>query len=466
MKTHTTFHTTAKTFLTLAAASLLSVAAFSAPPTPPITLRIELDRSVLPADTTDRAIVKVAIDGRRLPRAEARPPVNLCIVLDRSGSMQGEKLEQAKRAAIEALNHLGEGDIFSLVIFDDKIETLFPGTRIDKAGTRNVIESYIRQITARGSTALFGGLSQGAAEIRKYIENSGYSHRIILLSDGKANVGPDFAADFGRLGAALMKEGISVTTVGLGLGYDEDIMTRLALKSDGNTYFVEDARDLARIFDAELGDVLNIVARRAVVTIEFPEGVRPIRFVGREGSIRGQNAELTLNQIYGGQEKFALIEVETPRARAGTEREIARAQVVFEDALANKSASLDATSRARFSDDKSVVIKSGNSAVQTNYAENRFAEAKDKAVALADAGKTAEAAQAIQDEVVQMSAFSVSTGNAAVGKLATDNRADAAKIATEGIGNADRKNYRAQFNATVTQQSSSGTSSFISSGTK
>jgi len=481
MKTLTTFttaFTTTKTFLTLAFAlaafGLLfanqpfSLSAFSAtpPPAPPITLRVELDRAVLPADTNDRAIVKVAIDGSRLARAEARSPVNLCIVLDRSGSMNGEKLARAKNAAIEALNHLGLGDVFSLVIFDDRIETLIPATRI--AGNTDYIAKRISQITSRGNTALYAGVSQGASEIRKNIDNSRYAHRIILLSDGQANTGPSTPDDLARLGVALMKEGISVTTVGLGLNYDEDLMARLALKSDGNTYFAENARDLARIFDAELGDVLNIVARRAVVTIEFPAGVRPIRFVGREGSIHGQNAELTLNQIYGGQEKFALIEVETPRERSGAEREIARAQVTFEDAIANKPATLNAASRARFSDDKTAVLQSGNQRLQAEYADNRFAEAREKSIALADAGQPAEAAAALQTEVARMQEYAVFNGNAAVSQLAAGNSAIAAKITLEGgIGNADRKTYRALFNNTVQQQSSgSGTSSFISSGTQ
>ena len=466
MKTHTTFHTTSKTLLALAAASLLSIAAFSAPPPPPITLRVELDRAILPADTTDRAIVKVAIDGLRLPRPEARPPVNLCIVLDRSGSMGGEKIEQAKRAAIEALNHLGPGDIFSLVIFDDRIETLIPATRI--SGDTSHIERRIWQITSRGSTALFAGVSQGASEIRKNIADPRYAHRVILLSDGQANTGPSTPDDLGRLGLALMKEGISVTTVGLGLGYDEDLMARLALKSDGNTYFAENARDLARIFDAELGDVLNIVARRAIVTIEFPEGVRPIRFVGREGVIRGQNAELTLNQIYGGQEKFALIEIETPRARPGAEREIARAQVTFDDALANKPVTLNATTRARFSDDNETVIKSGNQKLQAEYADNLFAETRDKAIALADKGDNAAAAATLQQQVVAMNSYAVFNGNSAVAQLAASNGSYASKIAAEGIGNADRKAYRTLGNNIVQQQVQviSGTGIFMSSGTQ
>ena len=77
-------------------------------------------------------------------------------------------------------------------------------------------------------------------------------------------------------------------------------MTRLAQRSDGNTYFVEHSSDLPRIFSDELGDVLSVVARRVVIEIEFPAGVRPLNFVGRDGVVRGQRAELTLNQLYGG----------------------------------------------------------------------------------------------------------------------------------------------------------------------
>ncbi len=462
MKTSNTL-TAPKTLLALAAASLLSalqpfsLSALSAPSPAPIALRVELDRGVLPADTAGRAIVKVAIDGCRMPRAEVRPPVNLAIVLDRSSSMNGEKIQQAKVAAIEALNHLARGDIFSLVTFDSGVETLIPATRID--GNIRALENRIRQINPRGYTALFAGVSQGASEIRKNIEDSRYAHRIILLSDGQANQGPRTPDELGRLGIALMKEGISVTTIGLGLGYDEDLMARLALKSDGNTYFAEDARDLVKIFDAELGDVLSIVARKAVVTIEFPEGVRPIRFVGREGAIRGRNAELTLNQIYGGQEKFALIEIETPRARAGSEHEIARAQIVFEDAIANKSATLSATGRARFSADEKLVVKSANHKVQAEYADNRFAEVKEQAVALADAGKTGAAAKLIQDEVVAMSAYSIAYDNAAVSEIAAENKAGADKLEKQGLSNADRKTYRAQYNSTVSQQKSSAVTS-------
>src|SRR4029450_1790476 len=91
----------------------------------------------------------------------------------------------------------------------------------------------------------------GAAAVRKFLDRQRVN-RIILLSDGQANVGPSSPGDLGNLGASLIKEGISVTTLGLGLDYNEDLMTQLARRSDGNHYFIENSSDLARRFGYEV----------------------------------------------------------------------------------------------------------------------------------------------------------------------------------------------------------------------
>jgi Ca-activated chloride channel family protein len=416
-----------------------------------VRLRIDLDRTVLPAESPDRAIIKICLDGLRRPRHDLHPPVNLALVLDRSGSMGGEKLMKAKEAALEALRHLSSNDIFSLVTYESSVQTLIPAQPV---GDGRAIERAILSIEAGGSTALFAGVSQGASELREYLESGRYVNRIVLLSDGLANVGPSSPEELGRLGAALVKEGISVTTVGLGLGYNEDLMTRLAQRSDGNTYFVESSVDLPRIFAAELGDVLNVVARRVVLEIEFPAGVRPLNFVGREGVIRGQKAELTLNQLYGGQEKFALIEVEVTPPESGTEGEIAHARVSYDDTLTQRNTTLTATRSVKFSRSRQAVIDSADHKVQADYAQNVIAVTKDRAVELVDSGRKDEAAKEMRRQAVELQQMAETYGNTSVGAAAAAMPAAAEKIEQEGLDNAARKTYRAESAQTRNQQSS------------
>ena len=436
---------------TVASLASLPLAVFATQPLPEaVRLHLDLDRAILPAETPDKVIVKVSLDALRLPRG-ARPPVNLALVIDRSGSMAGEKIEQAREAAIEVVRRLAPDDVFALVAFDTTVQTLVPAQRV---GNGRELEEAIGGIRAGSSTALFGGVSQGASEVRKHIEDRRYIHRILLLSDGQANVGPSSPEDLGRLGAALVKEGISVTTVGLGLGFNEDLMTRLAQRSDGNTYFVEASSDLPRIFNAELGDVLSVVARRVRIEIEFPDGIRPLCFVGREGIIRGQRAEIALNQLYGGQEKFLLIEASVPPEKAGAEREVARASVTFEDARDQRTTMLSAQSSVRYSDDRAASIHSANLQVQADYAANVIAVAKGEAVKLVDANRKEEAAVLLRGRSQELQDMALTYGNSAVRAAAEANSFAAERLEVQGLNSAERKAYRADSAQTTNQQSS------------
>jgi Ca-activated chloride channel family protein len=417
----------------------------------PVRLSIDVDRRVLPAGSTERAVVKIGLDCLRLPPRGARPPVNLALVIDRSGSMGGDKIARAREAALDLVRRLGPDDVISIIAYDTRVETLVSAQRV---GSAHGLEAAIRGIEAEGSTALYGGVTRGAAEVRRFIEDSRYVNRVILLSDGLANVGPSSPEELGRLGHSLMKEGISVTTIGLGLGYNEDLMARLASRSDGNTYFVENSRDLPDIFNREIGDVLNVIARRVVIEIDFPAGVRPVNFVGRDGVIRGQKAELTLNQLYGGQEKFALIEVEVSPEMAGAEREIARARVNYEDALTARSASVTAQRNVSFSGERQAVVASADHQVQADYAANVLAVAKDEAIALVDSGKKNEAAALLRQRSAELKEIGQVYSNTAVSASAAAAAPEAARLERDGLDNAQRKAYRADSQQVKNQQAS------------
>ena len=401
---------------------------------------LKTDREIFTSGISQNIVLKISLDAAPAPLTAHRPPVNLSLVLDRSGSMHGEKMDQAKSAAMEALNRLGNQDIFSVVVYNNMVNTIVPAQNLRRI---QAIRNTIDQINATGNTALFGGVSQGAAELRKNLQND-FIHRIVLLSDGLANVGPSTPQDLGRLGAALIKENISVTTVGVGVDYNEDLMAGLSQKSDGNTYFVESSRDLPAIFAAELGDVLNVVAKKVKVIITLSENVTPVGIIGREGRIMGNRIELYMNQLYGGQEKYALVEIKLPASPPGRKIKIARADVYYENPFTLTRETATGFSHARFSSNPETVADSTNIDVVREYQLNLNALAQEKAIELSDKGQKKEAVRALKQSADKLKQVGVAYKDDTLLETADVIEEQAQRIENEGMSKKSRKKLRTE----------------------
>ena len=366
----------------LCAATLLTGCATAQTPKPSgaVTCSIEPERSILAANTPESVVVKVALNGVTVA-AKHRASVNLAIVIDRSGSMSGQKIERAKEAAIAAVERLNENDVVSVIVFDDSVNTIVPARRVTD---KPAIASAIRAVRAGNSTAIFAGVSQAASEIRKH-GDSGRVNRILLLSDGQANVGPASPDELGRLGAALMKEGVSVSTVGLGLDYNEDLMTRLAAKSDGQTYFVENSDDLPRIFASELGDAFSVAARDVKLRVKFKNGATPVEIIGRDGRIERDTVTVDFNQLYGNHQKFVLIRTEFTPGEERENREFAEAFVDYRTLDSSTVQKVTTKSTVSFSRDIKAVDASVNKKVVKETVLNYNAIDTEKAILLNDA---------------------------------------------------------------------------------
>ena len=343
-----------------------------------IDLDVNLGTPVMLAGQKQTAYLKVSLTGFELEDQSERTPVNIAVVLDKSGSMGGEKIRRAREAAIMAIERLKADDIAAVVTYDHLVEVITPATKVvDKQSFRQAIQG----INAGGNTALFAGVSKGAHEIRKFLDRNRVN-RVILLSDGLANVGPSSPAELGRLGASLGKEGISVSTIGLGLGYNEDLMTRLAGLSDGNHAFVENANDLARIFDAEFGDVLSVVAQEVQIRIHCAPGIRPVRVLGRDAEIEGQMVYSRLNQLYSQQEKFVLLEVEVAAGEAGEQKDLASVEVSYSNTLTRTTDRLSSSTTVSFSASEDRVVEATDGTVMTATVEQVANQMSKEAVQL------------------------------------------------------------------------------------
>ena len=347
-----------------------------------INLTTSLATPVMSADQSQKTFIKISLEGFKQELSEERIPANIAIVLDKSGSMQGQKIQQAREAAIMAIQRLNNQDIVSVVSYDSRVQVVVPATRVSD---KHQIARAIRNIHANGNTALFAGVSKGAQELRKFLDLNKVN-RVILLSDGLANVGPSTPNELGQLGLSLAKEGMSVTTIGLGLGYNEDLMTQLAGYSDGNHAFVENAEDLASIFQYEFGDVLSVVAQGVNIEIRCKNGVRPLRILGREAEIRGDRITTRLNQLYSEQEKFIILEVEVPAQSETNNLEVADVGVSYTNLYSKQAQSLQNTVLASFSQSKKQVQEAVNVKTYEAAAEQVANEESRRAIELRDKG--------------------------------------------------------------------------------
>ncbi|HXU83170.1 MAG TPA: VWA domain-containing protein, partial [Polyangia bacterium] len=220
-----------------------------------------------------------AAPGQTAPVAARRASLNLCLAIDRSESMQGEKIASAREAALAALRRLGPADIVSVVAYDDVVQVLVPATR---ASERVPIEAGLRKLRPHGGAALYAGVIKCAGELSKFSSRNRLDH-IVVLSGGTASVGPRSPFELGVLGGLLREDGISVVMVGLAAGPSEAVTTALATASGGRQLRAPRPEELGGVLDQALavgqGDraARALPQARARPPLRGPREVAPTR---------------------------------------------------------------------------------------------------------------------------------------------------------------------------------------------
>lgn len=396
----------------VAAASLI----FAAPvarAADPIRVKAELAQSVLPEGEDGHVYLRVSLEGIAPEDESHRAPANVVVVIDQSGSMRGERIAQARNAALMAVDRLDRGDVLGVVAYATEAYVLSPAAPLRDTES---VRARIRHLRAEGNTALHAGVKKALDQLRRY-RDPYKINRIILLSDGMANVGPSTPGELEALGREAARDGISVTTIGLGLGYNEDLMTRLALASDGSHAFVEEPDDLVRVFDAEFGDVLSAVGSDVEVIIECPDGFHPLRALGREARIDGQRVHLKLNQVYGKQEKYVVVELDVDKARAKGSADAAKVEVKYTNLASKQRQTAGSKVAVRFSASKSEIKASVNRKVKAAVATQIATERNERAVSLRDKGNVKEARKLLKENAAYLNREAKQAPAASAGAL-------------------------------------------------
>ncbi len=335
-----------------------------------------------------------------------RSPLNISLVLDHSGSMSGGKLANVKEATRLLVNQLAKDDVFSLTIFDDKVKRLIKPVKICEARD---LESVISGIRSGGSTYLSGGYEAGCAMAA---ENKGYGcvTRVMLLTDGLANVGIQYPEQFAAYAEKMQKEGIATTTIGVGDDYDEFLLGRIAEHGGGGSYFIETPNDAPAVFTEEFGCLLALSATDCKV--RFLPDFEGIRFDQLNTYKIGDDGAYLLGDVYGGKNKTLVLELELPPFDAAGEITVGRFDIAYRDATkadaGTKSMSvpvaLYAIPMSQFvgiTPDNEVILAACFLMV---------ARAKTESISLADKGRYAEAADLLDKYVKALKALGMTDG--------------------------------------------------------
>jgi len=237
---------------------------------PAFKLLLTPDRLALAAGhpTTLRVLARIQAPHAQTD-APPRQPLHLAIVLDRSGSMSGVPLDEAKRCARYMLDGLSQGDRAAIIAFDDEVTRV---ASLTPATDKLTLVSALTTIASGGSTNLHGGWRAGADELAGKLAGDDV-HRVILLSDGCANAGETELETIAGQCKALARRGVSTSTYGLGNNFNESLMLAMASAGRGNAYYGQTAADLAEPFAAEFALLTSLCARGLVLKVQAPVGV-------------------------------------------------------------------------------------------------------------------------------------------------------------------------------------------------
>ncbi|WP_346293259.1 vWA domain-containing protein [Sphaerothrix gracilis] len=348
--------------------------------------------------TTLDILIKIAPPAQ-LPTVE-RPPLNLSLVLDRSGSMSGEKLNYAKQAACYAVEQLLPSDRVSLVLFDTQVKTAIANTL---ATDKHHILETIGSIRAGSSTALHGGWVEGGLQVSQYL-NPEHLNRVILLSDGLANVGETNPDAIAQDVHGLSQRGISTSALGVGNDYSEDLLEAMALSGDGNFYHIASPDQLPNIFQTELQGLVATVGQRVSLGLTPQAGASIMDILNDFET--NELGRLKLPNLTVGSPVNVVMRLRIPALSQASD--LCQIRLAWNDPQQVERQVLQATLQLPVVSPEQMSDFPANPVVQEQVALLMAARARKEAIAKADKGDLAGASAVLRSASVAFSALPTS----------------------------------------------------------
>lgn len=341
----------------------------------PLSIETRLDKSYyLSKGDKKEVYLYIEVHGKEAQKDKKRAPLNVSLVLDRSGSMKGDKLLYAKKAIDFVIEQLTPEDILSIVQYDDAVQVVSSSSFVKN---KPALHKQVANIQESGSTNLCGGMIEGYVQI-KAGQTDGYIRRNLLISDGLANVGVTDPSQIMRTAEKYFKEnGIATSTFGIGLDYNENLMTGISESGGGNYYFIDNADKIPNIFAKELQGLLQVVAQGAKLKVKFPaKNMKVAKVYGYPYSTNGDEVQINFSDVFSQEEKAILIKFEVTESLK--EDATFESVISYIDATSLENGQIASPAKLTYTHDASLVAVAEDEKVRENRILFESAEKMDE----------------------------------------------------------------------------------------
>ena len=358
--------------------------------------------------------VALTFTGANLPNRLSHEiqPLDLTVVLDRSGSMGGQKIHDARMAVIRLMELLSPEDRMAIITYSNDVHLLSPLVAMNSSAKKR-LSGYVKRIHSGGGTNLGGGLKEGIATLM-HTTTGNRQRKVILISDGLANQGITDLYSLGSMAANGAEHNIGVSTVGVGYDFNEVLMTTIADHGSGSYYFLENPQALAQVFRKEFETARNVVAGGVELLIPLHDGIELIDAGGYPISKEGNIAIIRPGDLLSGQERRLFLTFQMPTT---DEREFTLAD--FRASYLHEGKQLDLINSQKLAvhcvaDQKEVVASIDEAAWSEQVVKEDYGRLKDEVAAAIRKGKKEEALETIQEYEVKNRAINDSVGSSRV----------------------------------------------------
>jgi Ca-activated chloride channel homolog len=334
-----------------------------------------------------------------------RVPVAVALVLDRSGSMAGARLDRALEAARGVVERLRDGDVVTAVAFDTGTQLIVPPTELGPA-SRASVAAALRRVGPGGDTCVSCGIEAALGELARLGDRP---RHMIVLSDGKTNHGLRDTTALAALAETCRRGGVSISTVGVGADYDAQLLAGIARAGEGRHHFADTAASLPALFDAEAAALTATVAAGARAEITLADGVELVRVLDRAHD-EGERITVPLGTFAEDEEKTVLLELRTADGEPAATN-VATVRIVFDDLVERRNAVVESTLglTATGPDGADSAI---DAAVLERLERSRTSTALDEVNDLLGKGRVAEASARVEARELAIEEARTSGGSA------------------------------------------------------